>query len=92
MTQPTPTFPLIRNMEQFEGQTLEDVASQLQRPSPYGEWPITTKDDLEFLFNDPFYSNITESEKVFLLSLAGIDNEVYDTILSEALFQLAFDN
>ena len=92
MTQPAPTFPLIRNMEQFEGQTLEDVASQLKRSYPYGTDPITTKKDLEFLFKDPVFSLITEDEKTFLLSLAGIDNEVYDTIIDEVLFQLAFDN
>lgn len=90
-TQPVPTFPLVRNMEQFEGMTLEAVASEITRSYPFGTDDIVTKKAIEYFLSDPVWENVTENEKEFLFYLADKNDEVSDTIIRETLSQLAFD-
>jgi hypothetical protein len=91
-TQPAPTFPLVRNMEQFEGMTLESVASEIIRSYPFGTDDIVTSKAIEYFLSDPVWKNVTEDEKQFLFFLSDKNDEVSDTIIRETLLKLAYDN
>ena len=91
-TQPVPTFPLVRNMEQFEGMSLDEVAGNIKRSYPFGTDAIYSREVIQFFINDIVYSQTNEVEKEFLLSLADKNDEVSDTIIREALLKLAYDS
>jgi hypothetical protein len=90
-TQPVPTFPLVRNMEQFEGMSLESVASEITRSYPFGTDDIVTSEAIKYFLNDPVWENVTENEKEFLFCLADKNDEVSDTIIRETLLKLAYE-